>query len=57
MEAIEGTPERENARTVRFGRPVRQGWTEIAREMARRGDDVILDAPTATAFDEDEWTW
>jgi hypothetical protein len=25
--------------------------------MARRGDDVLLDPPTATAFDEDEWTW
>ena len=36
---------------------VRQGWAEAAREMARRGDDELLDPPTSTAFDEDEWEW
>jgi hypothetical protein len=57
MEESDGTPERKDASTARFGRTVRQGWEEAAQEMARRGDDVLLDPPTATAFDEDEWTW
>ena len=36
---------------------VRQGWAEAAQEMAARGDDALLDPPTTTAFDEDEWEW
>jgi antitoxin MazE len=36
---------------------VRQGWAEAAREMARRRDDELLDPPTSTRFDEDEWAW
>ena len=36
---------------------VRQGWAEAAREMAHRRDDDLLDPPTATIFDEDEWEW
>jgi hypothetical protein len=35
----------------------RQGWAEAAREMARRRDDDLLDPPTSTIFDEDEWEW
>jgi hypothetical protein len=57
MSDIEEILERENASTGWTGRPVRQGWAEAAQKTARRGDDVLLDAPTATAFDEDEWTW
>jgi len=36
---------------------VRQGWAEAAEEMARNGDDDLLDPATATVFDEDEWEW
>jgi antitoxin MazE len=36
---------------------VRQGWAEAAQEMARQQDDELLDPPTPTAFDEDEWEW
>lgn len=36
---------------------VRQGWAEAAQEMARQGDDALLDPPTPTEFDEDEWEW
>jgi hypothetical protein len=57
MEDSEGSPERENANIDRPERPVRQGWNEAAREMARRGDDALVDPPSATAFDDDEWTW
>jgi antitoxin MazE len=35
----------------------RQGWAEAAEEMARRGDDALLDQVTPPAFDEDEWEW
>jgi len=35
----------------------RAGWDEQFREMAERGDDQLLDAPTATDWDEGEWEW
>ncbi len=43
-------------------RPVkkpRDGWAAAFQEMARRGDDDLLDevAPTLSAWDEDEWEW
>jgi len=43
-------------------RPVkrpRAGWAAAFREMARRGDDALLDdaAPSLSAWDEGEWEW
>jgi antitoxin MazE len=43
-------------------RPVkrpREGWTAAFQEMARRGDDALVDAvaPTLSTWDEDEWEW
>jgi len=35
----------------------RAGWAEAAQQMAARGDDALLDAPTATRFDAEEWEW
>jgi antitoxin MazE len=35
----------------------RAGWATKARAMQNRGDDVLLDAATATRFDLDEWRW
>ena len=35
----------------------RAGWAEAARRMAERGDDELLDVPTPTRFDDEEWTW
>jgi antitoxin MazE len=32
----------------------RAGWAEAAREMRRRGEDRLLDAPAPTLFDEKE---
>jgi antitoxin MazE len=32
----------------------RHGWAEAA---AKFGPGALLDAPTATRFDEEEWTW
>jgi antitoxin MazE len=43
-------------------RPVRSrraGWAEAFQEMARQGDDAILDdvTPTLSEWDEEEWEW
>jgi len=38
-------------------KPPREGWVESAREMARQGDDVLLDGYVPTQFDEEEWEW
>lgn len=35
----------------------RSGWAEAAKRMRQRGEDELLDAPTATRFDEKEWRW
>jgi antitoxin MazE len=42
---------------VRAARGAREGWADSARAMRARGEDGLLDAPTATAFDDEEWTW
>ena len=37
----------------------RQGWEEAFREMAKLGDDQLLDGdvPSTTRWDQDEWQW
>ena len=35
----------------------RAGWAEAARQMRERRDDELLDSPTPTQFDEEEWEW
>jgi antitoxin MazE len=35
----------------------RQGWDEQFRAMAERGDDRLLDKPTPTHWDINEWKW
>ncbi len=35
----------------------RAGWAEAARQMAAAGEDELLDPPTPTRFDEEEWEW
>jgi len=35
----------------------RSGWAEAARQIHERGEDLLLDAPTPTRFDEREWEW
>ncbi|MEP6960875.1 MAG: AbrB/MazE/SpoVT family DNA-binding domain-containing protein [Acidobacteriota bacterium] len=42
---------------IRAARKPRQGWEEAFREMATRGDDALLDAPTPTTWDKSEWKW
>ena len=38
-------------------RCARDSWDEQYRDMAARGDDRLLDEPTRTQWDMDEWEW
>ena len=40
----------------RAARP-RTGWADAARRMREHGHDRLLDPPTATRFDKQEWKW
>ena len=44
---------------IRPARQPRTGWAAAFREMARRGDDALLDdpAPSLSTWDEDDWEW
>ncbi len=35
----------------------RSGWAEAARKLNRREEDGLLDPPTPTRFDDEEWEW
>jgi len=48
---------REDHLEVRRGRKPREGWGERFARMAARGDDRLVEAPTATAWDNEEWEW
>ena len=48
----------ENGRLiVRAARGPRTSWADAAKAMHARGDDQLLDATTASQFDEKEWQW
>jgi antitoxin MazE len=49
----------DNALLVRPVEKLRARWAVAFQEMARRGDDALLDegAPTATGWDENVWEW
>jgi antitoxin MazE len=36
---------------------LRSGWAEAAQAMQQREEDKLLDPPTPTRFDEEEWEW
>ena len=42
---------------VRAARRPRAGWAEAAHRMRERGEDRLLDRPTPTRFDDEEWKW
>jgi len=35
----------------------RSGWAEAAKRMRQRGEEGLLDEPTSTRFDGEEWKW
>jgi antitoxin MazE len=48
----------ENGRIViAAARQPRAGWAAAAQAMHERGEDGLLDVPTATRFDAEEWEW
>ena len=49
----------DGALIIRPARKARAGWADAFREMARRGDDAMLDdpPPSLSNWDMDEWEW
>lgn len=49
----------EDTLVIRPATRPRAGWADTFREMARRGDDCLLDdvGPSSSAWDEDGWQW
>ena len=50
---------RDDSLIIRPARRPREGWTAAFQEMARRGDDALLDnaSPSLSTWDEDDWEW
>jgi antitoxin MazE len=42
---------------IQGARLPRTGWAEAAQTMSEQGEDKLLDEPTATRFDREEWDW
>ena len=42
---------------VQATRRLRTGWARAARAMPEQAHDALLDEPTATRFDREEWEW
>jgi len=42
---------------VQASRRPRTGWAKAARAMREQSHDTLLDEPTATRFDREEWEW
>lgn len=49
----------DGALVIRPAKRPRASWAAAFQEMARRGDDALLDdvAPSLSAWDEGEWEW
>jgi antitoxin MazE len=48
---------RDGAVIIARATSARSGWADAARQMRRRDEDRLLDAPIPTRFDEKEWQW
>jgi antitoxin MazE len=44
---------------IRSAKSPRAGWSAAFQEMARRGDDALLDPASSTLsqWDQNEWAW
>jgi antitoxin MazE len=42
---------------VQAAKRTRAGWAEAARTMHERGEDRLLDGPSSTRFETEEWQW
>jgi antitoxin MazE len=48
---------RDGAIIIARATAARSGWADAARQMRQREDDLLLDPPVPTLFDEKEWNW
>ncbi len=48
---------RDGAIVIERASTPRAGWAQAAKEMHEHDDDLLLDTPTPTQFDEKEWEW
>ena len=48
---------REGELVISPARRPRNGWSEAARALCAQGEDRLLDEPTSTSFDQEEWEW
>ena len=53
---VDLTAER-GALVIRPAHSPREGWAEAFRQMAQHGDDALLDEPTLSQWDREEWEW
>jgi antitoxin MazE len=42
---------------IRSAKRPRQGWADAARLMHERDEDRLIDKPTSTQFDREDWKW
>jgi antitoxin MazE len=42
---------------IQRAKPPREGWSDAAAALATRQEQPLLDPPTPTRFDEEEWEW
>lgn len=48
---------RADSLVIRPSQGTRAGWAEAAVALAAEQGRGLLDAPTSTRFDDEEWTW
>lgn len=50
---------KDHSLVIRAARKPRAGWDAAFREMAKRGDDALLDADVGSlsSWDQEEWEW
>jgi antitoxin MazE len=48
---------REGAIIISPANGPRQGWAEAAQQLGEHNEDGLVDGPTPTRFDDEEWQW
>jgi antitoxin MazE len=48
---------RDGVITIVGAQRARAGWAQAARKLHEAGQDRLLEPPTATRFDDEEWKW
>ncbi len=48
---------RDGAIIIARATSARSGWANAAKKMRQRAEDLLLDPPVPTLFDEKEWEW